>query len=86
MPNAALARSLVSVNVVLSSESAAGASRVVRMLWIVRAGNQHGETRGRAAQRRRARGADYADDEGLLAPGEVAKSAAEQQQAADDSE
>ena len=82
MPNALL-RSLGLVNVVASSDNAAGASSAPNAPWNARAvASMANDVRG-AADRRRDREADQTDQERALAAEDVGDPAAEQQEAAE---
>ena len=82
MPNA-LARSLASVNITASRESAAGASSAPNDALQRAGAEQHRLVGGGAAQRGGRGEADQADDEGALAAPQVGDPAAEQQQTAE---
>ena len=82
MPNA-LPRSAGSVNVVVSSASADGASSAPKTPCSARARDEHAERAGGAADRRGDGEAEQAADEGPLAAEQVAEAAAEQQQRAE---
>ena len=81
-PNA-LPRSLELANVVVSSDSAAGASSAPKAPWQARAATSMPKLPGRAAGRGRGREADQPGDERGLAADQVGEPAAEQQQAAE---
>ena len=82
MPNA-LPRSRGSVNVVVSSASADGASIAPKTPCSGTGGDEHAEGAGGAADGRGDGEADQAADEGPFAAEEVADAAAEQQQRAE---
>ena len=72
-----------SVKVVVSSDSAAGASSAPKMPWSGAGGDQHLEVLRGAAEGGGAGEADQADEEDRLAAEQVGYAAAEQQQAAE---
>ena len=82
MPNA-LARSLASVNITASSESAAGASSAPKTPCRARAPSSIASFVRGAAERGGGGEADQADDEGALAAPQVGDTAAEEQQSAE---
>ena len=84
MPNALL-RSAGSVKVVVSSDSAAGASSAPKTPCSGAGADEHPEGLGGAAEGGGDREADEAGDEHPLAAEEVADAAAEQQQGAEGS-
>ena len=81
-PNA-LPRSFEPSNVVVSSDSAAGASSAPKAPWQARAAMSMPKLPGGAADRGRGGEADQADDERRLPADQVGEPAAEQQQAAE---